>query len=223
MSRPFNFFQFAESGSLFANPTTFSGFYTPSGMAINPTNFIFPISFDAEFAFPSTDIAISGNINDSNIENTLLTTVFSGSFYPVMSGECGLDSKITGQITKDYIDPPYLSLFFSGQHISGNFDPTYYVSQFSGNFNGGSLDSNILSCSLSGEIVNTPIDSSVYMVSFSGNIIKSDRDSVSLDGTIDTIYWLLGNARISPDFPTEQVVVGLDFDSICWSLFGCGS
>jgi hypothetical protein len=224
MARPYNFFQFSESGVtgsgiVAAYRHVTSGFFTPQGMFFTPRGHISPIGdYLEEFGnVPDYRIQVSGNVDSSNIDNASISIGITGGFYPVSSGEASISFVFTGKQVSGNIDNPTFNTLITGSVESGIMDfPTYSVRP-SGKIDGGGFDNPSLYLNLTGSVMSGIGDFPSYRVSITGNIVRYEKDNLSLVADIGTIEWFKGHPLIE-DNVTDTGFLSIDIGTIIWRV-----
>ena len=220
MSRPYNFFQFAESGNVSAYPSNFSGFFTPLGMVNSPDGFLFIVDSESVDTKATYSLQVRGEILNSGPDQSSTELKFSGSFYPVNSGTASIEQKFTGSFRGDSIDNPTLNAHFSGDINRPLSDNPVFDLKVTGKFLKTYIDSENYFVTISGGQTGCPLDFPTVSFNISGNFIKYEQNRLSLSTELETITWSLGNVKLTTGLETGVFALSMGLDKIFWSRAG---
>lgn len=227
MSKPYNFYEFSESGVpgsgiQAAYKGNESGFFTPPGLFDTPRGgFVFiGDNIDQYGNVPSYIASVSGAISDSNLDIGFTSLSFTGTFYPVSTETGYFSSSFTGSIQSGNIDSGSLISSFTGVITSGNIDSNTFYTTITGSIQPFLLDIPNLLCSFSGNLISGQFDQSTHQINLSGNIVGYERDNVSLDISFDAITFEKGTP-LDTDSISDEGSMDSSISFICWYVSAC--
>jgi hypothetical protein len=220
MSRPFNFFQFAESGQVSAYPSQFSGFYTPRGMVDAPDNYYYRLDQESFETPANYKLDISADLKSTNPDNYNLTFVASGNFFGVSFDDASLIQALSGQCPKTDLDVPTFISSFSGNFTDSNIDIPAMRIVTSGQFPDSYQDLSSIYIFTSGQKMGDSVENATNVSKFTGNFFKYERESVSLGANLSSITWSVGHEKRRLDLGIDTGTLGVTLSKIFWSRAG---
>lgn len=202
MSKPFNFYQYIESGGSGVEPfsavsrhTGFAEFYTPENILTSQTSGNFPLVSDY-LHYPTRFIAeIFGQFPDVNVDRTKFDLSFYGRFFPLNTETQVVGGRFTGEKNRDNIDRPVFITSFSGDIKDANVERQTLGTSYTGNKLGCLIDNPTLKTSLAALLSGDAVEVENLSLVFSGNFYKKRRDELGTNVQVVAFTFSKGNLK----------------------------
>ena len=219
MPKPFNFFQYGETGdgaNITPFSTYFSGFYLPVGVSIGKEEgFLLTLRDDSFFNPPTLTLAINTDIVKSNTDNPSINIGINGSLFPVLPETLNNSIVISGKTVRNNID--YFTFYpsLSGESIASQKDESNINVTTSGKLIGHTLDNPTINLYISGDLGGGINDQSSINVNFSGELKGVNKNISTISFYLGSITYESGNYKVSLT-TGDSSSVSFALSSISW-------